>query len=174
MPTSTARTAGSASRGIGVQPSEFAKLAVILFTAMMLERRMESINDLRASLVPIGGVAFGLATLIFLEPDFGTAVALTVTVGVMLFAAGLSYRYILGIAVAALPDRGSRDACRAVPRGSAAERSWTPVARSAGAGLQAWQSLMAVGSGASPAWASATRRRSWSSCPSRTPTSSTR
>ncbi len=132
---------------VGVQPSEFAKLAVILFTAMMLERRMESVNDLRASLGPIGGVAFGLATLIFLEPDFGTAVALSVTVAVMLFAAGLSYRYILCIAVAAIPI--VIFAMLAAPYRVARLLSFvdSSQANRQGPGWQAWQSQMAVGSG---------------------------
>ena len=49
---STARAAGSASAGIGVQPSEFAKIAVIFFVAALLERRMDRIDDVRYSLLP--------------------------------------------------------------------------------------------------------------------------
>ena len=40
--------------GIGVQPSEFAKLVVVFFVAAILERRMDRIDDLRYSLVPVG------------------------------------------------------------------------------------------------------------------------
>src|SRR5207245_11715269 len=45
--------------GTGVQPSEFSKIVVIFFTAAILERRMDRIDDLRYSLVPIA-VALGL------------------------------------------------------------------------------------------------------------------
>jgi cell division protein FtsW len=40
---------------------------------------------------------------VFLEPDFGTALSLVMIVGVMVFSAGLSYRYIFGVGVAAVP-----------------------------------------------------------------------
>src|ERR671918_573601 len=47
---------------LGIQPSELAKIVVILFTAALLERRMERIDDVR-SLLPIGvvvGIVVGL------------------------------------------------------------------------------------------------------------------
>src|SRR6188508_2253525 len=40
--------------GIGVQPSEFAKIVVVFFVAAILERRMDRIDELRYSLVPVG------------------------------------------------------------------------------------------------------------------------
>ena len=43
--------------GIGVQPSEFAKLALVLFLADLLSRRMDKVNDLTAVVVPVGIVA---------------------------------------------------------------------------------------------------------------------
>ena len=61
--------------GIGVQPSELAKLAVVLFTAAILERRMDRIDEVSFSLVPIAIVVGGISGLILLEPDFGTALA---------------------------------------------------------------------------------------------------
>ena len=62
--------------GFGVQPSEVAKLAVIFFTAALLERRMNRIDDLRYSLVPLGIVIGAVTALVLLEPDFGTAASL--------------------------------------------------------------------------------------------------
>jgi cell division protein FtsW len=85
------------------QPSEFAKLACVFFTALMLERRMHRINDVSYSLAPIGIVGVVLAALIFFEPDYGTALSLLVIIGVMVFAAGLSYRYVIGAALIAAP-----------------------------------------------------------------------
>jgi cell division protein FtsW len=89
--------------GFGVQPSEFAKLATIAFTALVLERRMHRVNDLGYSLMPIGLVVGAMVGLIILEPDFGTAVTLLAVAGAMVFAAGLSYRYLAGAALLALP-----------------------------------------------------------------------
>jgi len=89
--------------GVGVQPSELAKIAAVLFTAALLERRMDRVNDPRQAIVPIGLMLAVIAGLILLEPDFGTALSLIVTVSAMVFAAGLSYRYLVGTALAAVP-----------------------------------------------------------------------
>ena len=80
--------------GFGIQPSEVAKLAVIFFTAALLERRMNQVNDLRETLVPLGIVIGVMTGLILLEPDFGTSACLVATAGLMLFSAGLSLRYV--------------------------------------------------------------------------------
>src|SRR5688572_14671424 len=50
--------------GFGIQPSELAKLAAILFTAIILERRMHRVNEIRYSLLPIGLVVGLLVGLI--------------------------------------------------------------------------------------------------------------
>jgi cell division protein FtsW len=89
--------------GLGIQPSELAKLACIFFTALMLERRMHRINDWKYALMPIAIVAGVLVGLILLQPDFGTSVALLLIIGAMVFTAGLDYRYLFGVALAALP-----------------------------------------------------------------------
>src|SRR5262249_54970600 len=54
--------------GLGVQPSEFAKLVVIVYVAAILERRMDRIDDLRYSLVPVAIAIGGIVGLIMLEP----------------------------------------------------------------------------------------------------------
>ncbi len=89
--------------GIGVQPSEFAKLVTVLFTAAVLDRRMSRIDDLSFAVLPIGIVVGGLVGLIMLEPDFGTAATLLLIAGVIVYAAGLSHRYVVGAALVALP-----------------------------------------------------------------------
>ncbi len=89
--------------GIGVQPSELAKLAAVLFTAAILERRMDRIDDVTYSLTPIAIVVGVFVGLILLQPDFGTAASVALIVGVMVYAAGLNYRYIVGVSLVALP-----------------------------------------------------------------------
>src|SRR5262245_38677231 len=89
--------------GLGVQPSEFAKIVCVLFTAMMLERRMHRIDEPKYSLLPIGIVVVPMVALILLQPDFGTAVSLLIIVAMMVFAAGLHYRYFVGVVLAAVP-----------------------------------------------------------------------
>jgi cell division protein FtsW len=88
---------------LGLQPSELAKLACILFSALMLERRMHRIEDVRYSLTPIALIVGATASLILVQPDLGTAVSLLLIVGVMVFAAGLPYRYLGWATLAALP-----------------------------------------------------------------------
>jgi cell division protein FtsW len=91
------------SNSVGIQPSEFAKIVCIFFTAMMLERRMHRIDDVRYSLLPIGLVVGGMVVLVAKEPDMGTAITLLLVAATMIFAAGLSYRYLFGALLIGLP-----------------------------------------------------------------------
>ena len=89
--------------GIGVQPTELAKLSVILFIAAVLERRMDRIDDVMYSLLPIGLVVGSVVVLILLQPDLGTALSIVLICAAMVFAAGINYRYIFGLMLLALP-----------------------------------------------------------------------
>jgi cell division protein FtsW len=89
--------------GVGVQPSELAKIAVIFFVAAILERRMDRIDDLKYSLLPIGVVVGGVVGLVLLQPDLGTALSILIIASAMVFAAGINYRYIIGLLLVSLP-----------------------------------------------------------------------
>ncbi len=89
--------------GLGIQPSEMAKICVIIFVAALLERRMERIDEPAYALLPIGGVLAVIVGLILIEPDLGTAVSIVMIAGVMIFAAGINYRYVAGLCLMALP-----------------------------------------------------------------------
>jgi cell division protein FtsW len=89
--------------GLGVQPSELAKIAVIVFTAALLERRMDRIDEVSYSLLPIGLVVGAIVGLILIEPDLGTAVSVLMIAAVMVFAAGINYRYLVGLFLTSLP-----------------------------------------------------------------------
>ena len=132
--------------GLGVQPSELAKIACVFFTALVLERRMHRIDELSYSLLPIGIVVGALVGLILLQPDFGTAISLLLIVVAMVFAAGLNYRYLVGAALVALP------AIYLVLISASYRRRrlfafWDPWADPLGDGFQIIQSLIAVGTG---------------------------
>jgi cell division protein FtsW len=88
---------------LGVQPSELAKVAVILFMAALLERRMDRIDEVGYSLLPIAVVVGAVVGLILLEPDLGTALCIVMIASVMVFAAGINYRYVAGLFLLALP-----------------------------------------------------------------------
>ena len=82
---------------LGVQPSELAKIIVIVFVAALLERRMDRIRESPAALAPIGVVVAIIVSLILREPDLGTAFSVLMIAAVMLFAAGINYRYVLSV-----------------------------------------------------------------------------
>jgi cell division protein FtsW len=132
--------------GIGIQPSEVAKLVAIFFIAALLERRMHRIDDLKYAVAPIALVVVGLVGLILLEPDFGTSMSLALIAAAMVYAAGLNYRYIMGAALCALP------VVYLIAMGAAYRRRrllafLNPWEDPLGNGFQIIQSLIAVGTG---------------------------
>lgn len=132
--------------GVGIQPSELAKVAVILFTAAALERRMEGMDRVLPALAPVFGVTALVCGLIVLEPDFGTAFTLLVIVGTMVFAAGVPYRYLAGLTLVTAPLLFAVlvSAPYRVQRLLAFLDPW---ADPQGAGYQVIQSQIAVGTG---------------------------
>ncbi|HUS06468.1 MAG TPA: putative peptidoglycan glycosyltransferase FtsW [Bryobacteraceae bacterium] len=78
---------------VGLQPSEFAKPALIVFLAYFITLRMRAINN-RHTLLP-ASLALAVLVAAVAIPDFGTALVLIVTAGVVFFVAGLERRYIL-------------------------------------------------------------------------------
>ena len=132
--------------GLGIQPSELAKIAAILFTALILERRMHRIDEVQYSLLPILIVAGGMFGLIVLEPDYGTAISLLLIVTLMVFAAGLNYRYLIVTAAVVLPVLWIV-LMSADYRRRRLLAFWNPEADPLGDGFQVLQSLIAVGTG---------------------------
>ena len=132
--------------GLGIQPSELAKLSAIFFIAAMLERRMHRINDAGYALLPIGIAVGTLVTLILLEPDFGTSASLVLIATIMVFAAGVNYRYIAGAALCLVP------LATFLVLGTAYRRQrvltfFDPWRDPQGGGWQIIQSLYAIGTG---------------------------
>jgi cell division protein FtsW len=80
--------------GFSLQPSEIAKLVLVLFLAWFLSTRLDKINRWstlwRASLIPLVFIA-----LVVLEPDLGTALVFAGVIALMLFLAGLPWKYLL-------------------------------------------------------------------------------
>jgi cell division protein FtsW len=131
---------------LGVQPSELAKVVVIVFIAALLERRMDRIDDPAYALLPIGIVLASVVALILREPDLGTSVSIVVIAAVMIFAAGIDYRYVAGVCLAAVPALYVLLAF--------SEYRWrrvtaflNPWADPLGDGFQMIQSMIAVGTG---------------------------
>ncbi len=78
-----------------LQPSEFAKLAMVLFLAYSLARKQEKMKAFTIGFLPHMMVAGLFIGLIGLEPDFGTALTLAAIVFTMLFVGGTRLTHIL-------------------------------------------------------------------------------
>jgi cell division protein FtsW len=132
--------------GVGIQPSEFAKLALILFSAAVLERRMERIAEPWYALGPILVVLVPMLALIMLQKDFGTCMVLLAIVAVMVFAAGLSWKYFAGATAATVPVVAAAVALEPY-RLDRLTAFLDPWSHRADTGYQVVQSLIAVGTG---------------------------
>jgi cell division protein FtsW len=135
---------------LSLQPSEFAKLVVIFYLAWFLDIRSAShapgVNNLTRTLLPILGTVMLIMALIYKEPDLGTAFMIFFIAAVMLFVAGLSYRYIAAAVLAAMPV--VYFAIVSVPyRLQRVQSFFSPGSDPQGHGFQLLQSLIAVGSG---------------------------
>jgi cell division protein FtsW len=132
--------------GQGVQPSEFAKLAVVVLVASLIVRRPRQVTTLRGFLTLAGIGILPAAALIMLEPDLGTTLVLTLAVAAVLVAAGTPLRYLFGLAavgVAAVLGLILIEPYRL-------ERLITfldPWQDPQGSGFQATQSLISIASG---------------------------
>ena len=85
------------------QPSEFAKLALLMFLAAYLHRHASEINNFGKRLVPCLTVVIIFVALIAIEPDLGQAVCIMAMTTVLLFVAGLSWIYMACAAVLVVP-----------------------------------------------------------------------
>lgn len=142
---------GGAARWIGVgpitiQPSEIAKLAIIIYLAALLEKKGEDIRDWRKSVVPFLVILALISGLIILQPDIGTLFALTVITFAMVFAAGFRLQHLAliglgGVAVFAVLVSTARY------RLARLFVYLHPELDPQGIGYQINQALLAVGSG---------------------------
>ena len=76
------------------QPSEFAKLALIIFLAYSLSNKEKKIKSFSIGFLPHLIVTLFMFTLVLLQPDFGTAMILLLLFFVLVFAAGSRVRYL--------------------------------------------------------------------------------
>jgi rod shape determining protein RodA len=89
--------------GIRFQPSETAKILLIIFFAQFIMRYKEKINSLKFIVSFLVLLAAPMA-LIFLQPDLSTTIVLCVIILSMLFAGGLSWKIILSAFLVAIPS----------------------------------------------------------------------
>ncbi|MFH1573234.1 MAG: putative lipid II flippase FtsW [Acidobacteriota bacterium] len=128
------------------QPSELAKVVVLFFLARFLHEHEPVINRPVQGLLPCLLTVGLFAGLVVVEPDLGQAVCIAAIAGMLLFAAGLSWKYIAGGAALALP--AFYFGVMRVPfRWDRVQTFLDPMHDPLGSGWQISQSLTAVGSG---------------------------
>ena len=130
----------------GIQPSEFTKLALIIFTSKYLVKNEKNIKNIKKGVLPILSIVLFVFGLIMLQPDFGTGTIIVVSIIGLLFIAGVNFKFfikigILGIIavvilIALAPYRMARIVSFLNP--------WSDPL---GSGFQIIQSLYAIGPG---------------------------
>ncbi len=132
--------------GFGIQPSEFAKVGLIIYVAKYLANNKKNMRDIKSGVLPILSVIMVFFGLIMLEPDFGTAMVIVLTLVVMIFTSGVKVSFFVKIGMVGLvgivgliivaPYRMARIVSFLNP--------WTDPL---GSGFQIIQSLYAIGPG---------------------------
>ena len=131
--------------GLRFQPSELAKISLVLFLAHYLERKKDRLDEWRVLLFPVG--IMGLMTLLIVkEPDYGTALLLFISGGLMLYLGGVKFRYLavlgaMAVVVFAVFLFSARYRVDRITSFMSPEKDIM------GKGFQPYQSKLAVGSG---------------------------
>ncbi|MBI4541644.1 MAG: FtsW/RodA/SpoVE family cell cycle protein [Gemmatimonadetes bacterium] len=89
--------------GVSIQVSEIAKLAVVVWTAMLCAKKGTEVRRMRRGLLPVLTVVAPLAALILLQPDLSTAVVIGFLALLILFASGARIGHFILLGMAALP-----------------------------------------------------------------------
>ncbi len=151
MPREISPVIGGSRRfllGGSIQPSEFAKLALVLWTAMLIVKKggEEGLRRLSMGMMPFMVILGVLGLIVALQPDLSVAIFYALVMGIMLFAAGARIGHFVVLGIAALPVVWSE-----IHRLEYVMRrlmGFADGAESSGAVMhQLQQSLIAVGSG---------------------------
>jgi cell division protein FtsW len=131
---------------VTIQPSEIAKLSLIVFCAAILARKWGKLDDLGHLALPLVPVVLIVCGLVMAQPDLGTTVIITGAVFLLLFAAGVRMRYLLTTAVL-----GSAAGLALIMSADYRRVRFLsflhPTADPQNTGWQLFQSLIALGSG---------------------------
>ncbi len=133
--------------GYSVQPSEFAKVGLVIFVAAFLCKYHRNLGNFLKGFLPVTAVIAGIFLLIVLEPDAGTALLVGTVAFLMLLVGGVRLKHLLPLVMVAAPVV----ALAIFVKHDYIERRIVaflhPELDPLGAGYQARQSLLALGSG---------------------------
>jgi cell division protein FtsW len=131
---------------LSFQPSEFAKLMMIIFLAYWLDKRSGRVVNFWNDIMPPLAVVAIVVVLILKEPDLGTPIAIGLVALAMFFIAGLPMRYLGGVAGLALPLFYVL-VWRVPYRRARIESFMDPYSDPLGSGFQVIQSMISVATG---------------------------
>lgn len=132
--------------GVTVQPSELAKISVVLWTAAMAVKKQDRLQSFRYGLLPFLLVVGLVCLLVLLEPHFSAAVMIAAVAATVLFTAGARFGHFAMLGAAALPVLWMQ-VMGSGYRMARVTAFMNPDSTAAAGGYQLKQSLMAVGSG---------------------------
>jgi cell division protein FtsW len=89
--------------GASLQPSELAKLAVVIWTSMLVVKKGPVMRRLTKGLLPFLVVIGALDILVMLEPDLSTAMMFTLVMGIILFTGGVRIGHFVALGVMLIP-----------------------------------------------------------------------
>ena len=132
--------------GLTLQPSELAKLAVILSFSVMICRFRERMRSFRYGILPFAAVLGVIVGLLVLEPHFSASIIIIALGGVMMFLGGAGLGWFLAAIGAA--GGGLAVLLTFLPYASSRINTWRdPFSSSSDEGYQIVQSLYSIGSG---------------------------
>jgi len=132
--------------GITVQPSELAKISVVLWTAAIAVKKQDRLHSFRYGLLPILLVLGSICLLVLLEPHFSATLMIAAVGAAILFAAGARFGHFALLGAAALPVLWMQVVGTGY-RMARVTAFMNPDSTATAGGYQLKQSLMAVGSG---------------------------
>jgi cell division protein FtsW len=131
---------------VGVQPSEVAKLALLIWTASIVVKKQGQLRSLSEGLLPLLLVWGAIAGLVLIQPDLSTAALTLLLVALVAYAGGARPGHFIALAMLALPFVWSQ-VTRVAYRMDRITAFLDPNADVADLGYQINQSLIALGSG---------------------------
>lgn len=131
--------------GLSFQPSELAKLVLIVFVAYQVDRKRDRIDGY-PFLVPVVGMTALFSGLVLLGKDLGTTVLLLVPIGLVVFLVGIPLRHVAAGGLVTLPVVITAIVTHEY-RARRVMSFMDPEKDPLGSGFQLLQSLVAVGSG---------------------------
>ena len=87
---------------LGIQPSEFAKLGLIIYTSKYLSSNNSIINNIKKGLFPLFFIILIFAFLIMLQPDFGTMMVIILTLCVLIYISGPNLKFFIRLGILGL------------------------------------------------------------------------